>query len=271
MARALSAGVWLGGAGVLLAAGAAWAGPAAEGGGGSLLNFTPAAWDFIKKGGITMVPLGLCSIVGLAVVFERLFAFRREKVVPDEVVHASERYWRRGDFEEALRVYERFDVPLARILRAGLQRRHLGIDEMERAMVGSGQHESSVLGRNLRALGVIANLAPMLGFFGTVIGMLSAFEAIGKAGTVTPTLVAAGISEALITTVAGLAVGIPALAGYHYLRSRADRYLFEMENIAFDLLDALVIAEAPGRKPLRPPARAAGEGRAAAQDAGEDG
>lgn len=267
--RAWNAGAWLGGAGVILAAGAAWAAPAD--GGGSLLGFTPAAWDFIKKGGITMIPIGLCSIVGLAVVFERLFAFRREKVVPGEVVHASGRYWRRGDFEEALRVYERFDVPLARILRAGLQRRHLGIDEMERAMVGSGQHESTVLGRNLRALGVIANLAPMLGFFGTVTGMLSAFEAIGKAGTVTPTLVAAGISEALITTVAGLAVGIPALAGYHYLRSRADRYLFEMENIALDLLDALVIAQAPGRSPVRPPARAAGESRAPAPGAGEDG
>lgn len=266
--RAWNAGAWLGGAGVILAAGAAWAAPAD--GGGSLPGFTPAAWDFIKKGGITMIPIGLCSIVGLAVVFERLFVFRREKVVPGEVVHASERYWRRGDFEAALRVYERFDVPLARILRAGLQRRHLGIDEMERAMVGSGQHESTVLGRNLRALGVIANLAPMLGFFGTVTGMLSAFEAIGKAGTVTPTLVAAGISEALITTVAGLAVGIPALAGYHYLRSRADRYLFEMENIALDLLDALVIAEAPGRSPARPPARAAGESRAPAPGAGED-
>jgi biopolymer transport protein ExbB len=212
-----------------------------------------------------MIPLGLCSIVGLAVVFERLFAFRREKVVPGEVVHASERYWRRGDFEAALRVYERFDVPLARILRAG--RRHLGIDEMERAMVGTGQHESSVLGRNLRALGVIANLAPMLGFFGTVIGMLSAFEAIGRAGTVTPSLVAAGISEALITTVAGLAVGIPALAGYHYLRSRADRLIFEMENIALDLLDALVVAQTPGRAPLRPAVRAAEEG---AGPAGEE-
>ena len=237
MARALSAGVWLGGAGVLLAAGAAWAGPAAEGGGGSLLNFTPAAWDFIKKGGITMVPLGLCSIVGLAVVFERLFAFRREKVVPDEVVHASERYWRRGDFEEALRVYERFDVPLARILRAGLQRRHLGIDEMERAMVGSGQHESSVLGRNLRALGVIANLAPMLGFFGTVIGMLSAFEAIGKAGTVTPTLVAAGISEALITTAMGLAAAIPAAVFFNFYNSRIKVLSSMMDDFALEFLN----------------------------------
>jgi len=262
---AWKAGAWAGAAllmaaGAALAAQAGQAAPAPPAGGGGLFGLSPAAWDFVKKGGITMVPLGVCSIVALAVVFERLFAFRREKVIPNEVVHASERYWRRADFDAALRVYERFDVPLARILRAGVQRRHLGIDEMERAMVGTGQHESSVLGRNLRALGVIANLAPMLGFFGTVLGMLSAFEAIGRAGTVTPSLVAGGISEALITTVAGLAVGIPALAGYHYLRSRADRLIFEMENIALNLLDALVVAETPGRKPLRASAPAeAGE------------
>lgn len=239
--------MWLAGAVVLLAAGAAWAAQAAQTAGpkgASSLGFTSAAWDFLVKGGPTMVPIGLCSVLGLALVFERMFALRRGKIIPDELVHASTRFWRRGDLEEANRLCERFEVPLARILRAGLARRHLGMDEMERAIIGSGQHEFTTLSRGLRGLGVIANIAPMLGFFGTVTGMLSAFEAISQAERVTPALVAAGISEALITTIAGLAVGIPALAAYHYFRSRADRFLFEMETIAIELLD--VLANVPG-------------------------
>lgn len=236
---------WLAGAGVLLAAGAAGAAQVAPGGGGgSPAGFSSAAWDFLVKGGPTMVPIGLCSIIGLALVFERMFSLRRKKIIPDELVHASTRFWRRGDLEEAGRLCERFEVPLARILRAGLARRHLGLDEMERAIIGSGQHEFTTLSRGLRGLGVIANIAPMLGFFGTVTGMLSAFEVISHADRVTPALVAAGISEALITTVAGLAVGIPTLAAYHYFRARADRFLFEMETIAIELLD--VLANVPG-------------------------
>ena len=106
-------------------------------------------------------------------------------------------------------------------------------------MVGAGQHESTVLSRNLRGLGVIANLAPMLGLFGTVVGMIRAFDVISRAGTGNPNLVAEGISEALLTTAAGLLIGIPALAAYHFFRSRSGRLLFEMESIALALLQNL--------------------------------
>ena len=202
-------------------------------------GFTTKAWDLLKKGGYTMIPLGLCSIVALMVTLERLISLRRKKVLPDALVSASERYWRSGDFEGAASVCGRFDSPLARVLQAGLARRRLGIGEMERAMVGAGQHESTVLSRNLRGLGVIANLAPMLGLFGTVVGMIRAFDVISRAGTGNPNLVAEGISEALLTTAAGLLIGIPALAAYHFFRSRSGRLLFEMESIALALLQNL--------------------------------
>ncbi|MEE9274804.1 MAG: MotA/TolQ/ExbB proton channel family protein [bacterium] len=229
------------GAAVLLAAGAAAAAQAAGADGGFGSGFSPRVWEFLKKGGYTMLPIGLCSIVALAIVFERVISLRRQKVLPTELVHALENYWEREDFEEAVRVCERFDVSFARILRAGLSRRHLGIAEMERAMVGAGQHESTTLSRNLRGLGVIANLAPMLGLFGTVVGMIRAFDVISQFGTGNPSLVAEGISEALITTATGLVVGIPSLAAYHFFRSRGDRFLFEIESIALELLRSFAV------------------------------
>lgn len=204
-------------------------------------GFTTKAWDLLKKGGYTMIPLGLCSVVALMVTLERLISLRRKKVLPGDLVSASNRYWRIGDFEGASSVCKRFDSPLARVLQAGLARRSLGLGEMERAMIGAGQHESTVLSRNLRGLGVIANLAPMLGLFGTVVGMIRAFDVISRAGTGNPNLVAEGISEALLTTAAGLLIGIPALAAYHFFRSRSGRLLFEMESISLALLQTLAV------------------------------
>ncbi|MFQ6111902.1 MAG: MotA/TolQ/ExbB proton channel family protein, partial [Nitrospinota bacterium] len=148
-------------------------------------------------------------------------------------------------------------VSISRILRAGLQRRAFGFQEMERAIEGAGQHEVSVLSANLRILGVIANLAPMLGLLGTVVGMIRAFNVISQSGTGNPGLVAAGISEALLTTAAGLTVGIPALAAYHFLRAKVDRYIHEMESISMDFVQGMAEAaasrseEAALRQPVR--------------------
>ena len=218
----------------------------------SSFGFSPKMFLMLGKGGYVMIPIGLCSVIAVALSIERFFTLRREKILPAELVLASQRYWSRGDFDEAVRICERFEVPFSRILRASLARRHLGIGEMERAMVGSGQHESTTLSRNLRALGVIANLAPMLGLFGTVVGMIRAFEVISQAGTGNPSLVAEGISEALITTAAGLSVGIPSLTAYHFFRARGERFLFEMESIALEFLQTL--AQRSSDKSAVPPA-----------------
>ena len=107
------------------------------------------------------------------------------------------------------------------------------LDEIERAIEGAGQHEASLLNSNLRALGAVANITPMMGLLGTVFGMIKAFNVISQSGTGSPGLVASGISEALITTAAGMMVGIPALILYHYFRAKIDRYVFEMEEIFF--------------------------------------
>ena len=253
----------LAGAFALIAAAPALAAPAS-----SWWGFTPGAWELLKKGGYVMIPLGVCSVVALTVTLERLVSLRRKKVLPDDLVAASGRCWRRGDFEEAARVCARFDAPLARVLKAALARRRLGLGEMERAMVGAGQHESTVLSRNLRALGVIANLAPMLGLFGTVVGMIRAFDVISRVGTGNPNLVAEGISEALFTTAAGLLIGIPSLAAYHFFRSRGDRFLFEMEAIALALLQGLA---AQSEEPFGDPRGVSRERAASARPPREEG
>ena len=144
-----------------------------------------------------------------------------------------------SDFSEIETICKKYDAPLTRIISAGFSRKELGLGEMEKAMIGCGQQESSILSRNLRGLGVIANLAPMLGLFGTVIGMIRAFDVISKAGTGNPGLVAEGISQALFTTAAGLIVGIPSLAIYHFFRSRIDKIVFELESISINLINNL--------------------------------
>jgi biopolymer transport protein ExbB len=123
-------------------------------------------------------------------------------------------------------------------LRAGLRKLKQGPQEVERAIEVTGSHEASVLGANLRFLGAISNIAPMLGFLGTVTGLITAFNVIAVQGTGDPKLMADGVSEALITTEFGLFVGIPALGAYHYLRAKVDRLLHEMEAVTIELLNA---------------------------------
>jgi biopolymer transport protein ExbB len=239
-----------------------WAASAGEAVGGAATGgptpvFSAGVWSLLKKGGYTMIPIGLCSVISVAVVFERIISLRRDKVMPNELVSSIERHLTRADYEESVLLCERYEVPFARIIRAALSRRHLGVGEMERAMVGTGQHEATVLSRNLRTLGVIANLAPMLGLFGTVIGMIRAFDVISQFGTGNPSLVAEGISEALLTTAAGLMVGIPSLAAYHFFKARGDRFLFEIETIAFELLHIISVQTGQDGSARRPTIRPA--------------
>ena len=131
------------------------------------------------------------------------------------------------------------DNSLSRILKSGLLRFGGKLDEVERAIEGAGQHEASLMNSNLRVLGAVANITPMMGLLGTVFGMIKAFNVISQSGTGNPGLVASGISEALITTAAGMVVGIPALVLYHYFRGKIDRYVFEMEEISFQLVEEL--------------------------------
>jgi biopolymer transport protein ExbB len=195
--------------------------------------------QWFTRGGPIMYPILACSIIGLAVFLERLAFLRRKHLMPERFVRAVTRAWQRGEFEVAWRLCQQQDLPLARILRAGLRKIKEGPQEVERAMEVTGSHEAGVLEANLRFLGAISNIAPMLGFLGTVTGLITAFNVIAVQGTGDPKLMADGVSEALITTEFGLFVGIPALGAYHYLRGKVDRLVHEMEAITLELLSAI--------------------------------
>ena len=202
-------------------------------------NSSSGILSFIEKGGFMMYPILFCSILVLGIGMERSYNLRRKNIIDADFLEEIRSYWNWNDIQLGLQLCAAHDTSLSRILKIGLLRFGGQLDEIERAIEGAGQHESSLLNSNLRILGAIANLTPMMGLLGTVFGMIKAFNVISQSGTGNPGLVASGISEALITTAAGMIVGIPALALYHYFRAKIDRYVFEMEEISFQLVEEL--------------------------------
>jgi biopolymer transport protein ExbB len=197
-------------------------------------------WEILKlieKGGIMMYPIFFCSILMLGIGLERAYTLRRKNIINSDFLKKVRAHWNWKDIQLGLQLCNSYDNSLARILKAGLLRFGGKVDEIERAIAGAGQHEASLLSSNLRVLGAVANLTPMLGLLGTVFGMIKAFNVISISGTGNPALVASGISEALITTAAGMLVGIPSLALYHFFRGRIDYFVFEMEEISLQLLE----------------------------------
>ena len=195
--------------------------------------------SFIEKGGVMMYPILFCSILVVGISLERSYNLRRKNIIDADFLEQIRSHWNWKDIKLGLQLCASHDTSLARILKVGLLRFGGKLDEIERAIEGAGQHEASLLNSNLRVLGAVANITPMMGLLGTVFGMIKAFNVISQSGTGNPGLVASVISEALITTAAGMIVGIPALALYHYFRAKIDRYIFEMEEISFQLVEEL--------------------------------
>ncbi len=204
--------------------------------------------SLVEKGGWVMWPIIFCSILMVGIIIERAVNLRRKNIINQEFLLKVQQHWNWKDINLGLQLCKSYDNSLARILKAGMLRFGGKVDEIERAIEGAGQHEASLLNSNLRVLGAIANLTPMMGLLGTVFGMIKAFNVISQSGTGNPGLVASGISEALITTAAGMVVGIPALAMYHYFRGKIDRYVFEMEEISFQMVEELSIESMKKRK-----------------------
>jgi biopolymer transport protein ExbB len=177
-------------------------------------------------------------LLSLAIILERIFALQRSKIIPSDALEKLQHFWEQGEIHAILPLCQKHDAALTRILAAGFRRINLGLLETERAIEGAGQHEVSLLNTNLRLLGAVGVLSPILGLLGTVTGMIRAFENITRSGA-DKAFVASGIAEALTTTAAGLIVAIPTLAAYHFFRGKIDRLVYEMEEIATTLLSGL--------------------------------
>ena len=182
----------------------------------------------------------LCSVVVLGLLLERSVVLRRRRIIPAGFLEQVRRHWYRGDVKGALACCDEERAAISRVLRAGLGRHDAAREEIEKALEVAGQLELYSLSSYIRGFGLVASLAPMLGFLGTVTGMIGAFNAIAAAGTSNPSLVANGISAALLSTASGLVIGIPALAMYHFFRGRVDRFVQEMEEVALELVEDLM-------------------------------
>ncbi len=192
-----------------------------------------------RQGGNFMYPLALCSIVALAVILERIYSFQRARTNTRKLMEAILSDVRQGNVQGAVDVCSRTRGPIASIIAAGLLKIERGKDAVKEAIESSGAIELSFLQRGLIVLASIVNIAPLLGFLGTVSGMINAFAAIAEAEQVSAKLVAKGIQEALITTATGLSIAIPVQVFHSIFVSRVDRYVIEMEEAAVDLVDAL--------------------------------
>lgn len=196
-------------------------------------------YQFVMKGGYLMYPIILCSILTLAILFERLFALRRSRIIPEKFIIEVSDLVRQQRMEDALTQCRLNDSSISRILMAGISRYQRSRQQVKEAIEDIGRLEAANLERYLAILGTIAGIAPLLGLLGTVTGMIKAFSVISHAGIGNPQMLAGGISEALITTAAGLTVAIPAFVFYKLLRSRVDKRILRMERVSIELLDLI--------------------------------
>ena len=197
-------------------------------------------------GGFMMYPLVLCSLVALGVIIAKVWTLFIAHRDSRQLLHSIEDLTQGGRMSDAIALAENTRGPVAAILLAGLRRvkeRQAGgqgsARDVQKAISTTGIIELDFLERGLAVLGTIANVAPMLGFLGTVIGMILAFQAIEIAGQVDPQLVASGIKVALITTAAGLTIAIPVNIAYNYFVTRIDRLIQDMEEGAQKVLSLI--------------------------------
>ena len=231
-------------------------------------------WDFIVKGGPVMIPLGLSSLVALAIILERLVSLRRTKVIPPNFLAGLRKRLGNGTDgrDDALEYCQADGSPIAMILAAGIRHLDAPRERLERDMEERGRREVLHLRKYLRGLAVIVSIAPMMGLLGTVTGMVRAFqtvatssEALGRAE-----LLARGIYEALITTVAGLTIAIPVLIAFHWFSAKIERLVTEIDRTAAEFIDEYAAAPAvrKGSRPRLQPLRESDESAAAEEEEG---
>ncbi len=197
-------------------------------------------FNVIMRGGILMIPIAICSIVALAIILERFFSLRRASIDTREFMDMMRQVLRQNRMQDAVEICDEVDAPIARIMRAGILKYNRAKEDIREAIEDAGHLEIPRLERYLSALATCANIAPLLGLLGTVAGMIKAFAQIqALQGQVSPSDLAEGISNALVTTAAGLSVAIPTLVAYNYFVTRVENMILEMEISSSELIELL--------------------------------
>ncbi|MGB5708326.1 MAG: MotA/TolQ/ExbB proton channel family protein [Arenicellales bacterium] len=196
-------------------------------------------FELLKAGGFLIWPILLCSIIALAIILERFLALKSSDVAPPELLDRIRKLLQKGELDnKAINEIEE-NSPLGKVLAAGLRNPNQHRVVIKEAIEEAGRHVVHELERHLQTLGTIANITPLLGLLGTVIGMIKVFSAITTFGVGDPQALAEGISEALVTTAAGLSVGIPSLMFHRYFKGKVNTLTVDMEQQALKFMKIL--------------------------------
>ncbi len=198
-------------------------------------------WDFLLKGGPMMIPIGLCSLVALTIFVERVVSLRRSRIIPAKFFPGLQATLSNGDAdcERALEHCRTDGSPIAKIVAVGIKRLSEPIELLEKHIQEAGEREVLGLRKYLRALSVIASIAPLMGLLGTIFGMINAFQTVAMSGEALgkTELLAKGIYQAMITTAGGLLVAIPVLIAYHWISAKIEGLVCDMDRMTVDFVE----------------------------------
>jgi biopolymer transport protein ExbB len=196
-------------------------------------------FELVQAGGWLMIPILLCSVVAAAIVIERSWTLRQKKVIPEKLLTGIWKLLSNDSLTDKHITEIENGSPLGKVLAAGLINRHLSRDLIRESIEETGRHVVHEMERFMNTLGTISTITPLLGLLGTVIGMIRVFTAITVIGVGDPGQLAGGISEALITTAAGLTIAIPSLIFHRHLKRKIDDLVVAMEQEAMKLVEFL--------------------------------
>ncbi|HDP99847.1 MAG TPA: MotA/TolQ/ExbB proton channel family protein [bacterium] len=196
-------------------------------------------WAVFQSGGIIIIPLIICSIIVLAITIERSLVLRKKKVLIPEIINVIETIDKPEDVGLAISICNKNQGAFANIVQLGLQNKDMTKAELKELITDQGRQEVRTLQKGLVILETIAGIAPLLGLLGTVIGMIKVFTVISEQGLGQTQALSGGISEALITTVVGLSIGIPSLVVFNYFTDKSENLIMDIEKFTAKLLRTL--------------------------------
>lgn len=195
--------------------------------------------ELFKAGGWLMFPLFACSVIAIGIIAERFWSLQTRRIAPPELITQIWQWLRYNQVDQDRIKSLQKNSPLGRILAAGLADRNAARDITKESIEDTGRHVTAMMEKNLNTLGTIAAISPLIGLLGTVVGMIKVFAVITTEGVGNPETLAGGISEALITTAAGLVVAIPSVIFYRYFRGKINHLVVNMEEQATQLIEIL--------------------------------
>lgn len=225
------------------------------------MNTNPAQvqniMDFVQKGGIMMIPIGLCSLIAVSVIIERLVSLRRRSIIPPSFLPGLRKVMdnKPGDTVAALDYCRSSNSAIANVLGAGIRKiDRRSAEAVEKSIEEAGERAVLKMRKYLRVLAVIASVTPLMGLLGTIIGMIMAFQTVAMSGEALgkTEMLAGGIYQAMITTAAGLTVAIPVLICYHWISAKIERLVADIDQMSVDFVDDFGDGSPP-RRPVPAP------------------